>query len=152
MAQATVMERLHGRIVEHPFARAFTWMTRVLLFLAFAPSGIKKILNEPFTLLGPETSVGYFFDALHQTGWYYQMIGWAQILVGAMLLIPRTSALASLMYFPIILNIWAITVSMHFRGTWMITSMMLLANVYLLCWEYDRINGIWAAARGTKRL
>ncbi len=44
------------------------------------------------------------------------------------------------MYFPIILNIWAVTVSMHFRGTWVITSLMLLANVYLLCWEYDRLK------------
>ena len=142
MGLAIALDRVHERVVQHPFLRAFTWITRVLLFLAFAPSGIKKILNEPFTLLGPETSVGYFFDALHQTGWYYQFIGGAQILSGLLLLIPRTSALGALMYFPIILNIWAVTVSMHFRGTWVITSLMLLANLYLLCWEYDRLKGI----------
>ena len=50
MGRATVLDRLHERIVQHPFLRAFTWITRVLLFLGFAPSGIKKILNEPFTL------------------------------------------------------------------------------------------------------
>ncbi len=149
MGRATVLDRLHERVVQHPFSRAFTWITRVLLFLGFAPSGIKKILNEPFTLLGPETSVGYFFDALHQTGWYYQFIGAAQILAGVLLLIPRTSALGAVMYFPIILNIWAITISMHFRGTWVITSLMLLANVYLLCWEYDRLNGLLTRAKGS---
>jgi uncharacterized membrane protein YphA (DoxX/SURF4 family) len=147
MGRATVLDRLHERVVRHPLLRAFTWITRVLLFLAFAPSGLKKILDEPFTLLGPETPVGYFFDALHQTGWYYQFIGVAQILAGLLLLIPRTSALGALMYFPIILNIWAITVSMHFKGTWVITSLMLLANVYLLCWEYDRLNRIWTPAK-----
>ncbi len=146
MGLATALDRLHERVVQHPFSHAFTWITRVLLFLAFFPSAIKKILNEPFTLLGPETSVCYFFDALHQTGWYYQFIGWAQIFAGVLLLIPRTSLLGALMYFPIILNIWAITVSMHFKGTWVITSLMLLANLYLLCWEYDRLKHIlrWA--------
>ena len=142
MGRTNTLDRLHERVVAHPFFRTFTWITRALLLLAFAPSGIKKILDEPFTLLGPETRVGYFFDALHQTGWYYQFIGWAQIVAGVMLLIPRTSALGALMYFPIILNIWAITVSMHFRGTWVITSLMLLANLYLLCWEYDRLKRI----------
>ncbi len=143
----TILARLRARFVQHPFPRAFTWITRVLLFLGFAPSGLKKIVNEPFTLLGPETRVGYFFDALYQTGWYYQFIGVAQVLAGVLLLIPRTSALGAVLYFPIILNIWAITVSMHFRGTWVITSLMLLANVYLLCWEYDRLSGLLERVR-----
>ena len=137
------LDRVHARVIEHPFLRAFTWFTRILLFLGFLPSGFKKIINQPFTILPPEAGgVGYFFDALYQAGWYYQFLGCAQVVAGVLLLIPRTSAIGTLIYFPIILNIWAITVSMHFKGTWVITSLMLLACTYLLCWEYDRLKGI----------
>lgn len=117
-------------------------MTRILLCLGFLPSGLKKVLGEPFTILSPETPVGYFFDALHRAGFYYEFIGWAQITAALLLLFPRTAPLGAVLYFPIILNIWVITVAMHFRGTWVITSLMLLATTYLLCWEYDRLKAL----------
>ncbi len=124
-------------------------MTRILLCLGFLPSGLKKVLGEPFTILSPETSVGYFFDALHRAGFYYEFIGWAQITAALLLLFPRTAPLGAVLYFPIILNIWVITVAMHFRGTWVITSLMLLATTYLLCWEYDRLKGLLPLRRRT---
>jgi uncharacterized membrane protein YphA (DoxX/SURF4 family) len=138
----------------HAWARSkrrldyFTWFTRILLAAGFIPPGLKKVVGEPFTVLGPDTAVGYFFDALHQAGWYYAFIGWGQVIAGLLLLLPRTATLGAVLYFPIILNIWAITVAVGFRGTWVITSLMLLANVYLLCWDYDRLKGIlpWGGA------
>lgn len=115
---------------------------RGALALGFLPSGLKKVLGEPFTLLGPETSVGYFFDALHRAGFYYEFIGWAQLLAALLLVIPRTRTLGALLYFPIILNIWVITVAMRFQGTWAITTMMMLGALFLLCWDWDRLRGI----------
>ncbi|HET6668759.1 MAG TPA: hypothetical protein VFH15_00875 [Pyrinomonadaceae bacterium] len=47
-------------------------------------------------------------------------------------------------YFPLILNIFVITVSMHFTGTPVITGLMLLANIYLLCWDYDRLKRVFS--------
>jgi hypothetical protein len=55
-------------------------------------------------------------------------------------LIPRTATLGALVYFPIILNFFIIMVSMHFTGTPFITGLMLLANIYLLCWDYDKLK------------
>jgi uncharacterized membrane protein YphA (DoxX/SURF4 family) len=138
----SVLDRLHEHARENRWLRRFTVFNRIMLFVAFLPSGLKKIVAQPFTLLGPETSVGYFFDALLRTGFYYEFIGWAQLVAGVMLLIPRTATLGAVIYFPIILNIWVITVAMHFKGTWVITSLMLLACTYLLCWDYDRLKRI----------
>lgn len=35
-------------------------------------------------------------------------------------------------------NIWVITISLHFSGTWFITSLMLLAVIMQLVWDYDK--------------
>jgi hypothetical protein len=59
-------------------------------------------------------------------------------MAGALLLFPATAALGTVLYLPIISNIFFITVALDFKGTWLITGLMLLANIYLLCWEFDR--------------
>lgn len=62
------------------------------------------------------------------------------LLAALLLVVPRTSFIGALAYFPLILNIFVITVSMHFQGTPFITGLMLLANIYLLCWDYDKLK------------
>jgi uncharacterized membrane protein YphA (DoxX/SURF4 family) len=140
----TAIDRLHARIRQYKWLRRFTVLTRVLLAIAFLPSGLTKVVGNRFTLLGPDNPIGYFFDALFQSGFYYNFIGVAQLTAAVLLLIPRTATLGAVIYFPIILNIWLLTLSLHFRGTWVITSLMLLACLYLLCWDYDRLKGLWA--------
>ena len=83
--------------------------------------------------------LGHYFDALYLTGYYYTFIGIAQVIIAILLLIPRTSLLAALMYFPIIINICVLTYATRFDGTRLIT-MMVLACLYLLIWDYDRIK------------
>ncbi len=136
------LDRLHAHVANNRWFHRFAWFNRIVLAIGFLPSGFKKIVREPFTLLGPETGVGYFFDALFRAGFYYEFLGWSQVIAAVLLVIPRTTTLGAVIYFPIILNIWVITVAMHFRGTWVITSMMLLANLYLLAWDYPRWKGI----------
>ncbi len=99
-------------------------------------------MGNRFTVLSVETPIGYFFDALYQSGWYYNFLGFAQLFVAVLLLIPRTTTFGALLYFPIILNIFIITVSLDFTGTWIITGLMLLANLFLLGWDYDKWKGI----------
>lgn len=108
--------------------------------LGFLPSGLTKLLGHRFTLLSPETPIGYFFEALFQAGLYWNFIGACQLLAALLLLIPRTSTLGALVYFPIILNIFVVTVALHFTGTPVVTGLMLLGSVYLLCWDYDRLK------------
>ena len=122
----------------------FTWMTRILLAIGFLPSGLKKALGQRFTLLGTDNPVGFFFEALYQSGVYWNFIGAAQLLAGLLLVIPRTTTLGAIIYFPIILNIFIITVSMHFQGTPFITGMMLLGSIYLLVWDFAKLKPVFS--------
>ena len=69
-------------------------------------------------------------------------VGLMQVAAGVLLLIPGTALLGALLYLPIIVNIFVITVAMEFRGTWVIVGAMLLANLYLLAWDYDRLRNV----------
>ena len=102
----TNIEKLHNRIYNKRLFVFFTWGTRILLFLAFLPSGLKKVLGERFTILGIDTPVGFFFEGLYRTGLYWNFLGFMQLLVGVMLLIPRTTFFGAILYLPIIINIF----------------------------------------------
>ena len=136
----SVLDRLNARVHRYRLLRIFTVFTRILLALAFLPSGLTKVMGNRFTVLGVDDPVGFFFEALYRTGFYWRFLGICQLTVALLLLIPRTAFLGALAYFPLILNIFMITVSMHFTGTPVITGLMLLANVYLLCWDYDKLK------------
>jgi uncharacterized membrane protein YphA (DoxX/SURF4 family) len=134
------MESAHARVRQHRYLKVFTVFTRILLALGFLPSGLTKVLGNRFTLLGLDNPVGFFFEAMYRTGFYWRFLGLCQLLAAALLVIPRTATIGALVYFPLILNIFVITVSLRFQGTPFITGLMLLANLYLLCWDYDKLK------------
>ena len=132
------LDRMHAAVVSSSRMQIFTSFTRVLLAVGFIPPSIPKILYQPFTILPDTNPVGHYFNALYQTGFYYQFIGWSQIIAAVLLLIPRTSHIGALMFLPIVINIAVLTNSVGFKGTWLITIMMSLAALFLVCWEYPR--------------
>ena len=136
------VDRLHARVIHWRWMYHLTATTRILLAGGFIIPSLTKIADRPFTQLGTDTAVGYYFDALHQSGFYYQFIGYGQLLAGLLLLLPLTATLGAFVYFPIILNIFVLTVAIDFAGTPFITGLMLLGNIYLLCWDYDRWRAI----------
>ncbi|QKJ29094.1 DoxX family protein [Mucilaginibacter mali] len=122
--------------------RRFAVFCRVSLAVGFLVAGYVKIIGERFAAGLPSNNpLGHYFDALHTTGYYYTFIGIGQIIVAILLLIPRTALLGALMYFPIIINICVLTYATRFDGTRIIT-LMVLANLFLLVWDYDRIKHI----------
>lgn len=121
--------------------RYFTVFCRIALALGFIPSGFVKIMGERFTALPSNHPLGHYFDALFQTGYYYTFVGVAQLVIALLLLIPRTALLGAIFSFPVILNICILAYATRFEGT-RITTLMLLANIYLLCWDYERIKHI----------
>ena len=126
--------------------RIFTVFCRIALAGSFIPSGIVKIMGERFTALPANHPLGHYFDALHLTGYYYTFIGITQLCIALLLLIPRTAFLGALAYFPVIINICILTYATRFEGTRIVT-MMVLANLYLLCWDYKRLKAmIWTAS------
>ena len=137
------LDQLHARVKKNRLLKIFTVFTRILLALAFLPSGLTKVLGNRFTVLGIDDPVGFFFEALYRTGFYWRFLGICQLTVALLLVIPRTATLGALAYFPLILNIFVITVSMGFTGTPVITGLMLLASIYLLCWDYDKLKKVF---------
>lgn len=121
--------------------RYFATFCRIGLALAFIPSGFVKLSGERFTALPSNHPLGHYFDALHLTGYYYTFIGAGQLITAALLLIPRTAVLGVVTAFPIMLNIWVLVHALRFEGTRIVT-FILLANLYLVCWYFDRIKYI----------
>lgn len=144
------LDELHVSFTRRWWTQLFTAFTRVLLGLAFIPPSIPKILHRPFTVLPDSHPVGHYFNALYQTGFYYEFLGWGQLTAAILLLVPRTSHLGSLLFLPIIANIAVLTASVGFTGTWLITILMSLAALYLVAWEYDRLKSVIFATREEK--
>lgn len=117
--------------------------SRVLLCVGFLPTGMVKLLGRPFTSMGPETAVGLFFHAMHQTGIYWRFLGATQVLAAVLIVIPATRHLGALLFFPILVNIALITIGVGFGGTVYITVPMCLAALLLVGWEYDRWETIF---------
>lgn len=140
------LDRLHTRVAARRGFRVLTALTRGLLAVGFFFPGMVKVLGLPFTSISTESPIGYFFDAMHRTGAYYRFIGVSQVVAALLLLLPATATLGAVLYFPIILNIFVITVALHFQGTPVVTGLMLLASFYLLCWDYPRLKGVLFAA------
>jgi uncharacterized membrane protein YphA (DoxX/SURF4 family) len=133
------LDHLYDQWKRNQWLRYFAVFCRVALALGFIPSGIVKVMGERFTGLPANHPLGHYFDALYLTGFYYRFIGVSQLTIALLLLIPRTTLLGAILYLPIILNICVLTYATRFEGT-RIATLMLLANLYLLWWDYARLK------------
>jgi hypothetical protein len=86
--------------------------------------------------------MGHYLEALFHTGYYYPFIGVMQVAAAILLLIPRTALIGALIYFPIILNICILSLAVRFDGSLLSSPLMVLADLYLLFWNYDRLRFI----------
>lgn len=112
---------------------------RYVIGFAFVFASIVKIRGERFTLMPVDTPVGYFFEAMYQSGFYWNFLGWSQFIAGALLMTQRFATVGAMIFLPIILNVTLITHSVDFgSGTPVITTLMLLGTVFLLLWDYQK--------------
>lgn len=136
------IEEVFQKAKADKWLKKFAAFCRIALAAGFIPAGFVKIMGERFAAGLPSNNpLGHYFDALYQTGYYYTFIGIAQIIIAILLLIPRTSLLGALMYFPVIINICVLTYATRFEGTRLVT-MMVMANLFLLIWDLDRLKHI----------
>lgn len=134
-------EQFYYRVKANGWYFLFSIFCRVSLAYAFIVAGMVKILNERFASgLSTLHPMGAYLEALHHTGYYYAFIGVAQVLAGVLLLIPRTVLLGALLYFPIILNICVLSFAVRFEGSIVTSPLMVIANLFLLVWHYDRLK------------
>ncbi|MEO8589353.1 MAG: DoxX family protein [Flavobacteriales bacterium] len=142
MSLASTLDTLHARARANRWLGYFAVFCRVALAAGFLPSGMVKIMGERFTGLPVEHPMGHYLEALHLTGYYYTLIGIVQVSAAILLLIPRTATLGAVIYFPIILNICILSLALRFEGSLITSPLMVLANLYLLCWDYHKLKFI----------
>lgn len=144
---------LQRRVRSRPALYRLTLGTRVLLAVGFIPTGMVKLLGRRFTTMSTESDIGLFFESLYRSGPYWRFLGLAQVVAGLLVLSRTTATLGALAFFAIMLNVFFITVSYDFRGTPIVTGLMLLATVYLLLWDYERLRGLFGlGAEGAPEL
>lgn len=141
---------MYHKLRANKYAELLIIGIRFLLGLSFMPSGIAKLAGERFTALSTETPIGYFFEALYQTGLYWQFLGFCQVFSAFLLFTQRFALLGALFFFGISLNIFMITISMDFTGTWIITSLMLFAAMILLSWDWYKLLPILGFSGGSE--
>ena len=139
-----LIDQLFLAIRSSPFCYRFTLFTRLLLAAGFIPPGMVKLLGHRFTEISVENPIGAFFEAMYQTGFYWNFLGLSQVLAGLLLLCPRFAHLGAALFLPIIVNVFLITVSIPFGGTPFVTGPMLLAVVYLCIWDFHRFRPIFS--------
>ena len=95
------IEEIYYEAKSDKWFQNFAVFCRIALAASFLPTGFVKIMGERFAEGLPHNNpLGHYFDALLLTGYYYTFIGIAQVIIAILLLIPRTSLLGALMYFP----------------------------------------------------
>lgn len=120
------------------FFKLLYWTARLGMALTFIISGIRKMPGVKFTILPTDDPVGHYFDAMHQLGFYWNFIGYFQIIVGILMLFNRTIVSSIIMALPVTVNIFLVSVALHMRGTPFITAAMLLGNLFLMLWHYEQ--------------
>lgn len=132
------------KIKENILAQLFVIYTRYLVGSGFVFASIVKIKGERFTTVSHEDApfgtAFHFFETMYQTGLYWQFLGWGQLIAGMLLMTQRFAKLGAVVFFPIILNVFVITISMEFAYTPVITFLMLMANLLLLLWHWDELK------------
>ena len=136
--------KAYNRIRNKSLLNIFIILTRYLIGFAFIPPGLKKIMGQRFTQISTENPIGFFFEGLYQAGFYWTFIGWGKVVAALLLMTQRFATLGAIIFFFIVSNIWVITISLHFSGTWVITSLMLPAVIMLLVWDYDKWKYIFS--------
>ncbi|WP_020603047.1 hypothetical protein [Spirosoma spitsbergense] len=139
MSISSKLDALHWQVKRYRWLQYFAIFNRIALAAGFLPAGLVKITGERFASgLAVNHPMGHYLEALNHTSYYYTSIGVVQVLSAVLLLIPSTVTIGAFLYFPIILNICILTYATRFDGSLFTAPLMVLSNLYLLGWHYDK--------------
>jgi hypothetical protein len=126
------------------WSNIFVIYLRYLIGGAFAFSAIPKVLGERFITSNceqaPINTFPHLFETLYRSGIYWEFLGWSQIIAAFLLMTQLFATLGAMAFFPIILNVFVISITYELGfGLPIITSLMLLANIFLLVWDLNKL-------------
>jgi len=140
------MENLISRLKRSVLLQLFTIGLRYIIGASFVYASIFKIEGIRFMpkpgANTPMNSLSHFFEAMYQATIYWHFLGFGQLVAGFLLMSQAFSTLDAVSTLPIILNIVVITISFQSTNILIITSLMLLSNIYLLLWDWNRLKFI----------
>lgn len=126
------------------FMQLFVIYLRYIIGFAFIFASLVKIQGFRFTTESgaenPINSSWHFFETLYQSGLYWRFLGIAQFITGTLLVTQKYAKLGAILFLPIIVNVFVITISYDFRGTPIITGLMLLSTLFLIFWDWDALK------------
>jgi hypothetical protein len=129
---------------EKTFPQLFVIYLRYLIGFAFIFASLVKIQGLRFTAESgaenPINSAWHFFETLYESGLYWRFLGIAQFITGSLLVTQKYAKLGAILFLPIIVNVFVITISYDFRGTPIITGLMLLSTLFLIFWDWDALK------------
>jgi uncharacterized membrane protein YphA (DoxX/SURF4 family) len=108
---------------------------RILLGFALLPSGLKKVLGQPFT---DPANHGPFHDFLHAfygAGFLYTFVGLCQLVTALLLMTQRWASLGAAFMVPIITVILVLCWSTGAYPTAIVVSVMTLGTLLLVLWD-----------------
>ena len=118
---------------------------RILIGFAFLPSGLKKLLDEPFTDPAKTGRFHDFLDAFYATGWFYQFVGVMQLLTATLLITQRFATVGALFAVPITATIAAFCWSTQAGlPTSIVITLMFLGSLGLALWDLPRWQLVFA--------
>ena len=119
-------------------------LIRIFLGLIFFGAGMSKLyLDHKFPgIIGPV----WLEEELtkYDLGLYARFIAGAQVITGLLLFSQRFATLGAVLLFPIILNIFMVTVSLGWTGTPYVNLFLLLLNAWLLIYDYPKLKFIFS--------
>ena len=121
----------------------FYWCIRIGMGITFILSGTKKLPGVKFTALPLDNPVGSYFNAMYETGFYWNFIGYFQILIGVFIFFNRFVVISSLFMMPVTINIFLVSIALNMRGTPIITTAMVLGNLFLLLWHFKNYRTLF---------
>lgn len=130
----------------------FYWGLRIGMGLTFIISGLRKLPGVKFTELPIDDPVGSYFNAMHETGFYWNFIGYFQIVIGIMIFFNRFVVISSLLMMPVTLNIFLISIALNMKGTPIITSLMVAGNLILLMWHHENYRSVFQKPKNIIKL
>ncbi len=140
------MEKFIANLKSYKSIQLFTILVRYLLGTAFVWASILKIKGIRFEPQSgehaPIHSLSHLLESMYRSGFYWSFIGWGQFLTGFLIMSQVFSTLGAVVYFPIILSICILTTEFEAPVFLAMTSSMLLANIYLLLWDWNRLKFI----------
>lgn len=140
----TLIDRIH----EKRWAILCIVNLRILLGFAFLPSGLKKVLDQPFTDPGKTGAFHEFLHAFQATGFFYQFVGIVQLTIAVLLMTQTFSTLGALMALPVFTAIAVFCWSTQVVFTAVMVTLMLSGTIALVLWDHDKWRGVLHVGTG----